>query len=148
MYEFTYYKVKDVMTTEILTITEDLPLAEVEEIFERHDFNGLPVVDTEGQLQGMLTKFDLLKAFVFTDKTVFPHYDEIMAQEAEQVFTRTLDVFEPDTPLTRVLQRMLETRFKSFPVTEGGRLVGIIAREDILKALRLAAEGRLPDRER
>ena len=147
MYEFTYYRVKDVMTTEPLTITEDLPLAEVEEIFELHDFNGLPVVDADGRLRGILTKLDLLKAFVFTDKTVIPHYSEIMDRQAETVITSSLHVFHPETPLTRVLQKMLDTRFKSFPVTEGDRLLGIIAREDILKALRLAAEGRLHDHE-
>ncbi|MFC1822854.1 CBS domain-containing protein [Thermodesulfobacteriota bacterium] len=95
----------------------------------------------------MLSKLDLLKAFVFTDKTVIPHYDEIMGKPAATLITSSLHVFTPETPLTRVLQKMLETRFKSFPVTEGDRLVGIIAREDILKALRLASEGRLPDRE-
>ncbi|MFC1821890.1 HPP family protein [Thermodesulfobacteriota bacterium] len=148
MYEFTYYRVRDVMTANPITITGDIRLAEFEAIFEQHDFNGLPVVDAGGRLKGMLTKLDLLKAFVFTDKTVIPHYNEIMGKPAATLITSSLHVFTPETSLTRVLQKMLDTRFKSFPVTEGDRLVGIIAREDIIKALRLAAEGRLPNREK
>ncbi|MFC1822855.1 CBS domain-containing protein [Thermodesulfobacteriota bacterium] len=43
MYEFTYYRARDVMTANPITITGDIRLAEVEAIFEKHDFNGLPV---------------------------------------------------------------------------------------------------------
>jgi CBS domain-containing protein len=50
----------------------------------------------------------------------------------------------PDDPLTHVLQKMVHTRCKSFPVLEDDRLVGIVAREDVLRALRRAAEGRRP----
>ncbi len=67
-----------------------------------------------------------------------PHYDEIMEQAAEAVMTRDPVSVSPELPLSRLLQKLVEMRTKSLPVVEDGRLVGIIAREDVLKALRRA----------
>lgn len=127
-----------------VVVTKDMTLARAEEIFERHDFNGLPVVDGENRLVGMVTKLDFLKAFLFTEKSKMPHYDAIMAQSIETVLTTHPHVVSPETPLTRVAQVMIETKFKSFPVVEGEHVIGIIAREDIMKALRRAAKGEVP----
>ena len=69
-----------------------------------------------------------------------------MGRSISQVMTKKVDTVHPKTPLTRVLQKMTETRNKSFPVVEEDRIVGIVAREDVLKALRLAAKGRRPAR--
>jgi hypothetical protein len=49
-----------------------------------------------------------------------------------------------DCPLTRVIDRMVETRWRSFPVVDGERLVGVISRSDVLSALRRAAAGQRP----
>ena len=146
MYEFIHYQVGDVMTTDVITVDSRKRVHEVEEIFETHDFNGLPVVDDNGKLAGMLTKLDLLKAFVFTKENMIPRYQDILKREIGSLITRTIDAFHPETPLNGVLQRMIETGHKSFPVMEGDRLVGIVAREDILKALHRAAEGNPPAR--
>jgi len=51
----------------------------------------------------------------------------------------------PELPLTRALQAMIDASTKSLPVLEQGRLVGIVAREDVLRAIRRAAEGQGPD---
>ena len=147
MYEFVYYQVKDVMTSDPITVSQDVTLAEAEKIFEEHDFNGLPVVDEGNRLIGMVTKLDLLKAFAFIKRIKVPHYDTIMSQLVSQIMIRNPHVFTTDTPLTRVLNKMIETGHKSFPVVESDRVVGIVAREDVLKALRRASTGLLPDRQ-
>ncbi len=113
-------------------------MKDVEELFESHDFNGVPVVDEQRHLLGILTKFDLLKAFSLGAQAMVPHYDTIMEQPAEAVMTRNPVSVEPLLPLSRLLQKLVEMRTKSLPVVEDGRLVGIIAREDVLKALRRA----------
>jgi CBS domain-containing protein len=141
MYEFLSYRVADVMSAQPVMIRPDTSLADAEAIFERHDFNGLPVVSPDDSLVGVLTKLDLLKAFSFTPQSKIPAYDEIMRQPAERVMTRQPLTVAPDTPLTRVLQHMLDTRYKSFPVLEADRLVGVVAREDIMRALRRAVGG-------
>ncbi len=141
MYEFLYYRVRDVMTAAPIAVAPTTPLSEVETIFAQHDFNGVPVVDAAHHLLGVLTKLDFLKAFRFTSESVVPHYEEIMRQPAESAMTRDPVTFDPDMPLTRVLDELVTTRHKSFPVVAAGQLVGIVAREDVLRALRKAAAG-------
>ncbi|NMQ21393.1 CBS domain-containing protein, partial [Candidatus Competibacter phosphatis] len=65
MYEFLQYQIRDVMTVDPIAISPKAKLREAEELFETHDFNGVPVVDNQRCLLGMLTKFDLLNAFRF-----------------------------------------------------------------------------------
>ena len=138
MYEFLKYEVRDAMTVAPITIGPHTPLREVEALFERHDFNGVPVVDEEQRLLGILTKFDVLKAFSLDVAALVPHYDTLMEQPAAAVMTRDPVSVEPRLPLSRLQQKLVEMRSKSLPVVEDGHLVGIIAREDVLKALRRA----------
>lgn len=148
MYEFLHYQVRDAMTADPITIRSDTRLREAEELFEAHDFNGVPVVDLRQRLLGFLTKFDLLKAFCFDEQVMVPHYDEIMEQTVETVMTHDPVCVSPQLPLSRLLQKMVEMRAKSVPVVDDGRLVGIIAREDVLRALRRATATReIPARE-
>jgi len=144
MYEFLYYRVRDAMTAEPVVISAQAPLRAVESLFEAHDFNGLPVVESGGRLVGMITKLDLLKAFTFTPESIIPPYETIMGQPAGRFMIPDPETVGPDLPLTRVLQKMIDTRFKSFPVVENDRLVGIVAREDIMRALRRAVAGEKP----
>jgi CBS domain-containing protein len=146
MYEFVYYQVKDVMTPDPIMVRQDVKLSEVEAIFKENDFNGLPVVGESNELIGMITKLDLLKALDFTKKRIVPHYDTIMAQRVLMVMTKELRFVYPETPLTRLLHQMMDTGYKSFPVLQDDRIVGIVAREDIIRALMQAAEGQLPAR--
>jgi CBS domain-containing protein len=62
------------------------------------------------------------------------------------VMRRDLAVVQPRTPLTRVLEKMVDTRNKSFPVVDphGERLVGVVSREDVMRALRRATGGAAP----
>lgn len=146
MYEFTLYQVRDVMTLNPVTVGTDTLLGEIEDIFEKHDFNGLPVIDREGNLLGMVTKLDLLKAFDFNEKTKIPAYATIRNYRCDRVMSGNISAARPESPLTRVLHNMIEKGYKSFPVAQNGKLKGIVAREDILKALSRAARGLLPER--
>jgi CBS domain-containing protein len=140
MYEFLKYTVRDAMTPSPVTITPDTPLWELEKIFEAHDFNGVPVLDKAGRLMGMVTKYDLLKAFIFTSDALTPRYRVVMDHPASSVMNTDPVTATPDMPLSRLLQELVEVQTKSFPVVENGRLVGIISREDVLRALHHATE--------
>jgi len=147
MYEFLQYKVRDAMTPGPITLNPGTPLREVEKLFEIHDFNGIPIVDEEGRLAGMATKFDLLKAFIMTPDSIVPHYDDIMSQPVSAVMSQSPETVGPELPLTRLLELLVELQTKSLPVVENDRLVGIIAREDVLKALRRATAHQPPKRQ-
>jgi CBS domain-containing protein len=141
MYEFLDYQAQDVMTRDPVTTSPDTTLRELEEIFEKHDFNSLPVVDANGDVQGIVTKLDLLRAFEFDDENTFPPYEQIMKRRVRDVMSREVRYVFPRTPLPRVLTRLLDTGSKSLPVLDDDRLVGMVAREDVMLGLRRAVEG-------
>ena len=144
MYDFLDYRVEDVMTTTPVTLASGRSLAEAEVLFEKHDFNALPVVSDGGQLLGVITKLDLLRAFRFTDEQVFPPYDEIMRRPVSELMSQEPATVTPRAPLTRVLEKLVRTGHKSFPVVDGDTLVGVVAREDVLRGLRRAIAGERP----
>ena len=141
MYEFLQYHVGDFMSRNGVVVGRHTPLEEAERLFARHDFNMIPVVDGS-RLVGVLTKLDFLKAFSFGKDRLLPHYQEILRQEVESVMTSDPITMSSEVPLTRVLEKIVETRYRSFPVVDNGMLVGVISREDVVAALRKAAAGK------
>jgi CBS domain-containing protein len=139
MYRFLEYNVDQYMTRDVVVVTRDTTLRDLEALFEAHDFNAFPVVEN-GRMVGIVTKFDFLKAFAFTTRQMVPHYDELMSRTVGGVMTKAVVDVRPDAPLTRVLQLMVDLKARSFPVTNRhGDLTGIIAREDIIRALKESA---------
>ena len=141
MYELLDYRVCDAMTRDPVTVAPETSLAATEALLEKHDFNSLPVVGPGGELRGVVTKLDLLRAFRFSDDHMFPPYEEIMARPVHEVMVTDVSTVTPRTPLTRVLETLVRLRTKSLPVVEDGVVVGMIAREDVLQALRRAVAG-------
>jgi CBS domain-containing protein len=124
-----------VMTKKVFTISKDMTLRELDHLFEVHDFNGFPVVE-DGHLIGIVSKFDCLRNFIFTTSSVFPHYEELMKRTVDQIMTKEVHTVLPTTPLTRVLQMLVNLQTKSFPVIDDeSRVLGIISRGDIIRAL-------------
>jgi CBS domain-containing protein len=138
MYEFLEYRVGDFMSRNGVVVSRQTPLEEAERLFARHDFNMLPVVEGPA-LVGVLTKLDFLRAFSFGKDRLMPHYREILRQPVESVMATDPLTVSPDMPLTRVLEKIVETRYRSFPVVDNDVLVGVISREDVVTALRKAA---------
>jgi CBS domain-containing protein len=146
MYDFLRYRVRDAMTRKPVTVDGSTSLRTLERIFSERDFNGVPVVDADDRLLGVATKIDILRAFTFSQDAIVPPYESIMERTVGEVMTREPVTVDPELPLTRVLQRMVELGNKSFPVVDGDRVVGMIAREDLLAALRRATGGPAPAR--
>ncbi len=144
MYEFNYFKVRDVMTLDPVMIKQDATFADVEILFSEYNFNGLPVVDENNQLIGMVTKFDLLKAF--TKKMKNPYYEVVKLQNISRIMVKEPVFFDPGEPLTRVIKKIVETGYKSFPVVENKKVVGMISREDLIDAIDQSTSGNLPYR--
>lgn len=140
MYEFVDYRVADAMTPSPMVLPPSSTLGEAERIFERRGFNLLPVVD-RGRMVGVLSRLDLLKAFAFANSSIIPRYGEIMSRPVSEYMNTAPFTMDPQLPLTRALQRMVETHCKSLPVVEGDGVVGIVTREDIGRALRCAVAG-------
>lgn len=144
MYEFLDYVAGDVMSRKPVTVTGATTLAEVERLFDEHGFNGMPVVESNGFIAGWVTKLDVLRAFRFDGGGMFPAYTEIMQRPVSDIMGRDIETVSLRTPLTRVLEKLVATGNKSFPVADDGRVIGIVSREDVLGALQRAASGEKP----
>jgi CBS-domain-containing membrane protein len=139
MYKFLEETTGNYMTRTVTTVTREMTVRELNDMFERDDFNTYPVHE-EAEAVGIVSKFDLLKCFAFTPNQMVPRYADLMQRTVADVMTPEFINVRPDTRLTRVLQLMVEHRIRSIPVIDGAhRLAGIIAREDILRALADAA---------
>lgn len=136
MYRFLGCTAAEYMSVDVKTVTTDVNLSDLEGLFRTYDFNAFPVVE-HGKMVGIVTKTDVLRAFAFSTGHMLPQYDELMRRTVFDVMTDTVVDVEPETPLTRILELMVTVKIRSFPVVgSGGRLLGMISREDVMRALR------------
>lgn len=140
MYRFLESTAAQYMTPAVKSVTRQCSMAELESLFAQYDFDALPVVE-DGHMLGIVTKFDFLSAFAFTTGQLVPSYDELMKKTVGEVMTEGVVHVEPTTPLTRVLQLMVNLKLRSFPVLGPDRqLVGMISRGDVMRALKQATQ--------
>jgi CBS domain-containing protein len=144
MYKVINHRVIDVMTSDPVTVDQYATFAEVRAIFDEYNFNGLPIVDRDHCLIGLITQHDLLKAFGHMKRISTPHHDTIMDHQVLEIMTQKVEVFYPQTSLVEVLYKMIETKHNCFPVVDNGRIIGIVTREDMFRALADADTGQFP----
>jgi CBS-domain-containing membrane protein len=139
LYTFIEQIVADHMTRDVKTVTRSVSVRELGDLFEKDDFNAYPVQEGS-QVVGLVSKFDYLACFIFTPAHMIPRYDDLMKRTVADVMTSEFIYVEEDTKLTRVLQLMVDHRLRSMPVIHSDqRLAGIIAREDVMRALQRCA---------
>ena len=140
IYRFLECTAAQYMTGAVTTVTRQVTMGELGKLFEKHDFNSFPVVE-DGNMLGIVTKFDFLRTFAFTTGQMLPHYDELMQRPVAEMMTEAVVHVEPATPLTRVLQLMVSLKTRSFPVVGPDRqLLGIVSREDVMRAVKEATQ--------
>jgi CBS domain-containing protein len=145
-------KAKDVMTSEVITVTPDTGVTEIAKLLLDKYFNGVPVVDEAGNLVGMICQSDLIAEqkklpipSVFTILDAFiPIYppgktekevQKIAALKASQAMTGDPVTVGPETGIDEVASIMVNRSIYTIPVVEGKKLVGIIGKRDILQTL-------------
>jgi CBS domain-containing protein len=118
-------KLEEIMTRPAVSAKKDTPVKDIAfEIFYGF-FSGMPVTESDGRIIGVVTEIDLLKQIRQGKDIENLRADEIMTKDPV-----TVDI---NTPLDKVLDIMIEKNIIRIPVTEEGRLVGVIARRDILR---------------
>lgn len=128
------------MTRTVKTVARDVSMRDLERMFGEHGFNAFPVQEN-GDVVGLVTKFDFLGCFAMTPSRMIPRYSELMNRTVADVMTPEFIYVDPTTKLARVLQLMINHRLKSIPVLDSGQqLKGIFAREDLMRALARCAE--------
>lgn len=139
MHNFLEATAGQYMTRTVKTVTRDVTMRELQRMFKADDFNCYPVREGSETI-GLVSKFDFLKCFAFNPGRMVPAYDDLLSRTVADVMTPEFIYVDPATKLTRVLQLMVDHRMKSIPVLDTGqRLAGIIAREDVMRALAASA---------
>jgi CBS domain-containing protein len=129
------------MTRTVKTVARETTMRELQRMFDADDFNCYPVRDGD-DVVGIVSQFDFLKCFAFNPGRMVPAYDDLLSRMVADVMTPEFIYVDPETKLARVLQLMVDHRMKSIPVLDAEqRLVGIIARADIMRALASCARG-------
>jgi len=103
--------------------------------FTADDFDAYPIVQ-DGMLVGIVSKLDALEVFDFTEDQILPRYADGMGTQVNEIMSSDVVVVDPETKLQRVLQMLAKHKVKSLPIIDQRRnLVGIIAREDVMRAM-------------
>ena len=134
MADLTTLVVSDVMTRDVHVVRRNTRLADIAEIFKRHDYSAVPVMD-DTQMIGLISQLDFLRAFVGGGTSGSGGKASPLQTTAESIMHPDPDTFAPGDSLEKVLDCMVETRYRSFPVIEDDRLAGIVSRRDIVSAL-------------
>ena len=121
--------VRDYMTTRLLTLTPDMEiLAAVQQLLQNH-VSGAPVVDADGELVGMLTERDCMK--VVLNAIYHSEYGGVVAE----FMATDVEVMQADDNLIDAARKFYEQRFLRYPVLQRGRLVGVLSRSDVMRAM-------------
>jgi CBS domain-containing protein len=119
-------KAKDIMTTNVVCVKRQTPIYEAAELLIGNDITGMPVVEDDMTLIGIVSEKDLLRL-------VYAGEDEKNGT-VEAFMTQPAACYKDNDSLTTIIDFMLINYFRRVPVTsKDGKLVGIISRPDVLK---------------
>lgn len=145
-------RVKDIMTRDIITVTPETEISQASKILLEKGINGVPVLDAQNRLVGILCQSDLvaqqklvplprylsiLDSFIpISSKKHFQKaIDKISATMVKQIMTTAPVTVTSETSLEKAASIMIDHHFHTLPVVDDGQLVGILGKEDILKTL-------------
>ena len=141
--------VSDVMSKVLVTVRSDANLQEAAALMVQHRVSGLPVVDDAGTLVGLITEGDLIRRVELGTAGAQPGWLSMFlnpgraAQEyvrthglkVGEIMTREVITTSPNAPLAEIVDIMESQQVKRLPVLQNQRLVGIVSRADLLRAL-------------
>jgi CBS domain-containing protein len=145
-------KVKDIMTTNVITVTPQTEIVQATKLLLENHINGVPVTDEKGKLVGILCQSDLIAQqkklpvpsfFTLLDglvpltsmKYLESQVQKIAAITVAQAMTSKPVAVQPDSSIEEVAALMVDNNFHTIPVVHKGELVGIIGKEDILRTI-------------
>ena len=121
-------KVKDIMTQEVISVKKETPIYQAMELMRKKDITGVPVVEDDMTLVGILTEKDVIRLF-YADE------DE-KNKTVKDFMTRPAVHYNDNDSLQTICDFMMVNYFRRVPVTsKAGKVVGIISRPDIIEYL-------------
>lgn len=121
---------KDIMTREVISITPETKLIEAIDLLIDHKISGVPVVDSGGNLAGLVTEKDLLVAYDFLGEIKAPQ------TAVKEFMTKDLISVGEEAMVSDISQILVRENIRRVPVVKEKKVIGIVARRDILKYFR------------
>ena len=143
---------KDIMTKEVITVTTDVTIEGLARIFTRHDISGAGVVDEDGKLIGIVTENDLIKMeqrlhiptvinifdaviYLGSSKRFEEDIKRMAATKVEDIFRKDIVTITENSTIEEIATIMSEKNIHHLPVVKKGKLVGIVGKKDIVRAI-------------
>ena len=117
----------DIMTRPVVAASRTTTLRDVAIQMFLGGFSGMPITERDGSIVGLVTEFDVIRAI--------QQGRQASTTVCEAVMTRDVITVDVETPLEEVVDILERERFIRVPVTEHGKLVGVVARPDVLRWL-------------
>ncbi len=118
------FRAKDIMTTDVVSVAPEATAREASALMLENGFSGLPVVDGEGVLVGVISEFDLLRLVYNPEEENEP---------VSQYMSRDVISVEKDADLVEVVDILRSRPIRRLPVMDHGELVGLISRPDLIR---------------
>jgi CBS domain-containing protein len=142
-------KAADVMVRNVITVGPDACVQDVAQILLSARISGVPVVAPNGELLGIVSEGDLMRrveagtgrprpwwlALFVGKETLAAEFIREHARKVADVMTRRVITATPDTPLSKIANLLEKNAIKRVPIVDGGKLVGIVSRANLLQAL-------------
>jgi len=126
-------KAKNIMVKEVITVTRDTPVFEAIELLWKNEITGIPVVEYDMTLVGILTEKDVLRLFYTHEVHKNETVKSFMSQPAVHV--------DENEPLSEACACLMNYFFRRVPVTSKGKVVGIISRPDLIEHILRQRQG-------
>lgn len=145
--------IKDIMTKEVITVNEDDTVEKCANLLITHDLSGLPVLDSNGKVKGMVTEGDLIRRasriegppvlevlgglfYLESPKKFIDKLKKSMGSIASEIMTEDVVTVDPDKQIEDAATLLVKHKIKRLPVIDNeGNLLGIISRKDIMNHL-------------
>jgi len=142
-------KAQDVMVRDVVTVGPDTKVAEAVALLVKHDISALPVVDSDGDLIGILSEADLLEReelgaehhHPWWIETVMPasklaeEFAKAHGKKVSELMSTDLITASEDTPVSEIAALLERHRIKRVPIVSDGKVVGIVSRSNLIQAL-------------
>lgn len=145
-------KVADIMTRKVHSLSPEMSVKEAAQFFLRKKISGAPVVDSQGKLVGIVTESDLIMEEVKLQFPTFFHlldgfiflsnwrdYEEKLRKavglKVGEVMSSPVITVEADASVEEAATLMIEKQVSRLPVVDKGRMVGIVSKRDLVKAI-------------
>ena len=120
-------KVQDIMSKKVICIKKDIPIIEAIRLMVKNHITGIPVVEDDMTLAGVLSEQDVLR--------LFHTYEDEKDRTVNEFMTQPAIYFEEESPLMDACYCLRDNSIRRVPVTSNGKVVGVISRSDIIKCI-------------